>query len=56
MRLVVQRVKNAKVTVDDEITGQIEQGYLVLLGVAPTDTKETALFSSKTNKIKNFYR
>lgn len=42
MRLVVQRVKNAKVTVDNEITGQIEQGYLVLLGVAPTDTKQTA--------------
>ena len=42
MRLVVQRVKNAKVTVDNEIIGQIEQGYLVLLGVAPTDTKQTA--------------
>ncbi len=42
MKLVVQRVKNAKVTVDNNITGQIERGFLVLLGVAPTDTKEIA--------------
>ncbi len=42
MKLVIQRVKNAKVTVDGNITGQIEQGFLVLLGVAPTDTKEIA--------------
>lgn len=42
MKLVIQRVKNAKVTVDNNITGQIGQGFLVLLGVAPTDTKEIA--------------
>lgn len=42
MKLVVQRVKNAKVTVDNNITGQIGRGFLVLLGVAPTDTKEIA--------------
>lgn len=42
MKLVVQRVKEAKVTVDNEITGQIKQGLLVLLGAGPEDTKETA--------------
>lgn len=40
MKLVVQRVKNAKVEVEGKITGQIEQGFLVLLGVTHKDTKE----------------
>ena len=47
MRLVVQRVKNAKVTVDNRVTGKINQGFLVLLGVTHSDTKETADFLVK---------
>ncbi len=42
MKLVVQRVKNASVEVDKKIVGKIDKGYLVLLGVTHTDTKETA--------------
>lgn len=42
MRLVVQRVKNASVEVDKKIVGKIDKGYLVLLGVTHTDTKEIA--------------
>lgn len=42
MRLVVQRVKNAKVEVDGSTVGSIEKGFLVLLGVTHTDTKEQA--------------
>ena len=42
MKLVVQRVKNAKVDVDNKTVGKIEKGFLVLLGVTHTDTKETA--------------
>ena len=42
MRAVVTRVASAKVTVAGEITGQIGRGYLVLLGVGPEDTPETA--------------
>ena len=42
MKLVVQRVKNAKVDVDVKTVGSIEKGFLVLLGVTHTDTKETA--------------
>jgi D-tyrosyl-tRNA(Tyr) deacylase len=38
MRAVVQRVKRAKVTVDNVITGEIGLGLLVLLGVGQTDT------------------
>ena len=37
MRAVVQRVTSAKVTVDDRITGQIDRGLLVLLGVEQND-------------------
>lgn len=47
MKLVVQRVKNASVTVEEDIVGKIDEGYLVLLGVAPTDTKEIAEFLVK---------
>lgn len=42
MKLVIQRVKHAKVEVENEIVGKIGQGFLVLLGVGPEDTKETA--------------
>ena len=42
MKLVVQRVKNAKVDVENKTVGRIEKGFLVLLGVTHTDTKETA--------------
>ena len=41
MKLVVQRVKNAKVEVDGKTVGEIDKGFLVLLGVTHTDTKET---------------
>ena len=38
MRAVVQRVSRANVIVDADIVGKIEQGLLVLLGVAKQDT------------------
>ncbi len=44
MKLVVQRVKNANVVVEGKTIGEIEQGFMVLIGVAPTDTKEIADF------------
>ena len=42
MRFVIQRVTEASVTIDGEISGKIGKGYLVLIGVADTDTKEIA--------------
>jgi len=42
MRAVVQRVSRAKVTVGSEITGEIESGSLILLGVAAKDTEADA--------------
>lgn len=40
MKIVVQRVKNAKVEVENKVVGEIKKGFLVLLGVTHTDTKE----------------
>jgi D-tyrosyl-tRNA(Tyr) deacylase len=42
MRIVLQRVSKASVSVDSEIVGQIGQGLLLLLGVTHTDTREDA--------------
>ena len=42
MKLVVQRVSYANVKVDDKIVGKINEGYMVLLGVGPEDTKDNA--------------
>lgn len=42
MKLVVQRVKNAKVEVEGKTVGSINQGFLVLLGVTHTDTRKEA--------------
>lgn len=47
MKLLVQRVSNAKVEVDEKIIGEIGKGYLVLLGVTESDTKEIADFLVK---------
>ena len=44
MKLVVQRVKKANVVVNNETIGEIGQGYMVLIGVGPQDTKQTADF------------
>lgn len=38
MRVVLQRVKEASVTVDQKIIGQIKQGFLLLVGVTHKDT------------------
>ena len=42
MKIVIQRVKSAKVDVDGKTVGKIEKGFLVLLGVTHNDTKEQA--------------
>ena len=49
MRAVVQRVSSASVTVDEQIVGQIEKGFVVLLGITGTDTEADVNFLA--NKI-----
>ena len=42
MKFVIQRVLEASVKVDNEIIGQIDKGFMVLIGVGLNDTKEIA--------------
>jgi D-tyrosyl-tRNA(Tyr) deacylase len=49
VKAVVQRVSRARVTVGDEVTGEIGQGLLVLLGVAEGDPPEAE--ATLANKI-----
>ncbi len=42
MKIVLQRVKEASVTIDNNKVGEIGQGYLLLLGVSNDDTREIA--------------
>ena len=42
MKVVIQRVKNASVKVDGKVVGEIEKGFLVLVGIKVGDTKEQA--------------
>lgn len=62
MKIVVQRVKSASVTVNSQITGRIGEGFLVLLGIGQEDTTDTAdrlvkklinlrIFSDENGKI-----
>ncbi|HCL03461.1 MAG TPA: D-tyrosyl-tRNA(Tyr) deacylase [Lachnoclostridium phytofermentans] len=44
MKLVIQRVREANVVVDEKVIGKISKGYVVLLGIGKEDTKETANF------------
>lgn len=44
MRIVIQRVKSASVTVDNEIIGKIGKGILVLLGISVDDSEKDALY------------
>lgn len=59
---LIQRVKHASVTVDNEIVGEIQQGILLLLGIQKADTEETVnklidkllsyrIFSDADNKM-----
>ena len=47
MKIVVQRVKNASVQVEGKTVGEIEKGFLVLLGVTHSDTKKEADYLAK---------
>lgn len=42
MRFVVQRVTHASVTVESNVVGEIDKGFMVLIGVSDEDTKEIA--------------
>lgn len=55
MRAVVQRVKNASVTVDGIRTGAIDEGLLVYLGVADSDDESVCMkMAEKISKLRIF--
>ncbi len=51
MRAVIQRVNQASVTISNEIVGQIGDGLLILLGIAPADDQAIGMFLAE--KIAN---
>lgn len=51
MRVVLQRVKHAKCTIDGNVSGEISQGYLLLVGFTHTDVEEN--LSKAAKKIAN---
>jgi D-aminoacyl-tRNA deacylase len=51
MRAVVQRVSRAKVTVEGKVTGEIQAGLMILLGVGKEDTSQVAI--SMAEKLAN---
>ncbi len=55
MRAVIQRVTEASVTVNQSVTGSIEMGFLILLGVEGDDTSYDALWlADKIAKLRIF--
>ncbi len=55
MRVVLQRVKNANVAIDEKIVGSIEKGYLILLGVSEGDSeKDVEVLVNKISKLRIF--
>ncbi len=55
MKLVVQRVTNASVEVDEKIVGEINEGLMVLVGFGVNDTqKEADYLAKKLTKLRIF--
>ena len=47
MRLLLQRVREGSVSVDQKIIAEIGRGYIILLGIGPEDTEEEAAYLAK---------
>ncbi len=55
MRVILQRVTQGSVTVDNRITGSIEKGFVALVGITHTDTQaEADLLAKKTANLRVF--
>ena len=47
MRIVLQRVKSASVSIESSVVGEINQGFLLLVGVGPEDTSDDASYLAR---------
>lgn len=47
MRIVLQRVKSASVSIEGSVVGEINQGFLLLVGVGPDDNRDDASYLAK---------
>lgn len=55
MKVVVQRVSEASVSIDDEVVGSISRGFMLLVGVGPNDTEEDVKYvARKVAKMRVF--
>ena len=45
MKIVIQRVKRAQVSIDQQLHSRIEQGLLLLVGVGPDDSQEDCQYA-----------
>lgn len=55
MRLVIQRVKYAKVSVDEKIVGLIDHGFLIYVGIHVDDTKQEVIkYANKVHQLRVF--
>lgn len=55
MKVIIQRVSRASVTVDNIVRGEIGTGFLVLLGIRKGDSPDNAIFlASKTARLRVF--
>ena len=56
LRALIQRVSMAKVTVDNQILGQIQNGLLILLGITHGDTEEKAAWLAEKQLVWGYFR
>ena len=55
MRIIIQRVSSASCTVENKVTGQIAQGFMVLVGFGLNDSRETVRkLAEKTARLRIF--
>lgn len=55
MRIILQRVTKGSVTVDNQLVGSVQQGFVALVGVTHSDTEaESAFLAKKTAHLRVF--
>ena len=55
MKLVIQRVKHASVTIEGEVHGKIEKGYMILVGIKDEDDEDVVWkMAEKVSKLRIF--